>query len=52
MYLFDLPSCWPDVSSRPLAQVLTVNMVTAVTLGLVLALETPEPGSMLRPPRR
>jgi len=32
-------------------QILWVNLVTAVTLGLVLALEPPEPGVMERPPR-
>jgi len=32
-------------------QVLTVNMVTSVTLGLVLALEKPEPDVMTRKPR-
>ncbi len=33
-------------------QILWVNMVTAVALGLTLAFEPPEPGSMCRPPRR
>ncbi|BCO31552.1 cation-transporting P-type ATPase [Thiohalobacter sp. COW1] len=33
------------------AQVLWVNMVTAVTLGLALAFEPTEPGVMRRPPR-
>ncbi|WP_303902995.1 cation-transporting P-type ATPase [Thiohalomonas denitrificans] len=33
------------------AQVLWVNMVTAVTLGLALAFEPTEPGVMQRPPR-
>ncbi|MCK6529036.1 HAD-IC family P-type ATPase [Myxococcota bacterium] len=32
-------------------QVLWVNMVTAVTLGIALAFEPPEPGVMRRPPR-
>jgi magnesium-transporting ATPase (P-type) len=32
-------------------QVLWVNMITAVTLGLALAFEPPEPGLMDRPPR-
>jgi hypothetical protein len=32
-------------------QVLTVNMVTGVSLGIVLTLEPPEPGIMSRPPR-
>ncbi len=32
-------------------QILWVNMVTAVTLGLALAFERPEPGVMDRPPR-
>lgn len=32
-------------------QILWVNMVTAVTLGLALAFEPPEPGVMGRPPR-
>jgi magnesium-transporting ATPase (P-type) len=32
-------------------QILWVNMVTAVTLGLALAFEPPEPGVMDRPPR-
>ncbi len=32
-------------------QILWVNMITAVTLGLVLAFEPPEPGVMRRPPR-
>jgi magnesium-transporting ATPase (P-type) len=34
------------------AQILWVNLVTAVTLGLALAFEPPEPGVMARPPRR
>ncbi len=33
------------------AQILWVNMVTAVALGLVLAFEPTEPGAMRRPPR-
>ncbi|GMG86637.1 cation-transporting P-type ATPase [Biformimicrobium ophioploci] len=33
------------------AQILWVNMITAVTLALALALEPPEAGLMLRPPR-
>ena len=33
-------------------QILWVNMVTAVTLGLALAFEPTEPGVMVRPPRR
>ncbi len=33
------------------AQILWVNLVTSVTLGLVLAFEPPEPGVMRRPPR-
>jgi magnesium-transporting ATPase (P-type) len=33
-------------------QILYVNMITSVTLGLVLALEEAEPGIMGRPPRR
>lgn len=33
-------------------QILWINLVTAVTLGLVLAFEPPEPGIMERPPRR
>lgn len=32
-------------------QVLTVNMVTSVTLGIVIALEEPEKDVMTRPPR-
>jgi magnesium-transporting ATPase (P-type) len=32
-------------------QILWINMVTAVTLGLALAFEPPEPGTMQRPPR-
>ena len=32
-------------------QILWVNMVTAVTLSLAIALERPEPGLMARPPR-
>ncbi|MDP3438968.1 MAG: HAD-IC family P-type ATPase, partial [Azonexus sp.] len=32
-------------------QILWVNMVTAVTLSLVIAFERPEPGLMARPPR-
>ncbi len=32
-------------------QILWINMVTAVALGLVLAFEPPEPGVMQRPPR-
>lgn len=32
-------------------QILWINLVTAVTLGLVLAFEPPEPGVMERPPR-
>ena len=34
------------------AQILWVNLVTSVTLGLALAFEPPEPGVMARPPRR
>jgi magnesium-transporting ATPase (P-type) len=34
------------------AQILWVNMVTAVTLALALAFEPPEPGLMRRPPRK
>ncbi|MFC1460455.1 HAD-IC family P-type ATPase [Microvirga arabica] len=34
------------------AQILWINMVTAVTLGLTLAFEPPEPSVMRRPPRR
>ena len=33
-------------------QILWVNMVLGITLGLVLAFEPPEPGVMQRPPRR
>lgn len=33
-------------------QVLLVNLVTSVTLGLALAAEPPEPDCMDRPPRR
>ncbi|KAG2483675.1 hypothetical protein HYH03_017478 [Edaphochlamys debaryana] len=33
-------------------QVLLVNLITSVTLGLALAAEPPEPGVMQRPPRR
>ncbi|AKQ41600.1 HAD ATPase, P-type, family IC [Aurantiacibacter atlanticus] len=33
-------------------QILWINLVTTVTLGLVLAFEPPEPGVMERPPRR
>lgn len=33
-------------------QILWVNMMMAITLGLVLAFEPPEPGVMLRPPRQ
>ncbi len=33
-------------------QILWINMVTAVALGLTLAFEPPEPGVMARPPRR
>jgi magnesium-transporting ATPase (P-type) len=33
-------------------QILWINLVTAVTLGLVLAFEPPEPGVMERPPRQ
>lgn len=33
-------------------QILSVNMLTAATLGLVLAAETPEPGVMSRQPRK
>ncbi|MEI4234265.1 cation-transporting P-type ATPase [Roseovarius sp. D22-M7] len=32
-------------------QILWINLVTAVTLGLALAFEPPEPGTMRRPPR-
>ncbi|MGD9865051.1 MAG: HAD-IC family P-type ATPase [Pseudodonghicola sp.] len=32
-------------------QILWVNLITTVTLGLVLAFEPPEPGTMRRPPR-
>lgn len=34
------------------AQILWINMVLTVTLGLALAFEPPEPGIMQRPPRR
>lgn len=34
------------------AQILWVNMISSVTLGLVLAFEPSEPGVMQRPPRR
>jgi magnesium-transporting ATPase (P-type) len=33
------------------AQILWINMITAVTLGLALAFEAPEPNVMRRPPR-
>ncbi len=33
-------------------QILWVNLITAVTLGLALAFEPTEPGTMTRPPRR
>jgi magnesium-transporting ATPase (P-type) len=33
-------------------QILWVNMITAITLGLTLAFEPTEPGTMRRPPRR
>ncbi len=33
-------------------QILWVNMILTITLGLVLAFEPPEPGVMRRPPRR
>lgn len=33
------------------AQILWINLVTSVTLGLALAFEPPEPGVMRRPPR-
>src|SRR5690606_8973468 len=33
------------------AQILWINLITTVTLGLVLAFEPPEPGVMSRPPR-
>ncbi|WP_373489477.1 HAD-IC family P-type ATPase, partial [Blastomonas sp.] len=33
-------------------QILWINLVTAVALGLALAFEPPEAGAMLRPPRR
>ncbi|MFD2239121.1 cation-transporting P-type ATPase [Aureimonas populi] len=33
------------------AQILWINMILTVTLGLVLAFEPPEPGVMARPPR-
>lgn len=33
------------------AQILWINLVTTITLGLVLAFEPPEPGVMARPPR-
>jgi magnesium-transporting ATPase (P-type) len=32
-------------------QILWINLITTVTLGLVLAFESPEPGVMQRPPR-
>jgi magnesium-transporting ATPase (P-type) len=32
-------------------QILWVNLITAITLGLALAFEPPEPGTMRRPPR-
>jgi magnesium-transporting ATPase (P-type) len=34
------------------AQILWINLITAVSLGLVLAFEPPEPDVMRRPPRR
>ncbi|MEI2418512.1 HAD-IC family P-type ATPase [Orrella sp. JC864] len=34
------------------AQILWINMVLTITLGLALAFEPPEPGIMRRPPRR
>lgn len=34
------------------AQILWINMVLTITLGLVLAFEPPEPGVMKRPPRQ
>ena len=34
------------------AQILWINLILTVTLGLVLAFEPPEPGVMRRPPRR
>ncbi len=34
------------------AQILWINLILTVTLGLVLAFEPPEPGVMQRPPRR
>lgn len=33
-------------------QILWINMITAVTLGLTLAFEPTEPGTMMRPPRK
>jgi len=33
------------------AQILWINLITTITLGLVLAFEPPEPGVMARPPR-
>ncbi|RKF23027.1 cation-transporting P-type ATPase [Altericroceibacterium spongiae] len=33
-------------------QILWINLVTAISLGLALAFEPPEPGVMARPPRR
>jgi len=33
-------------------QILWINLITSVTLGLALAFEPPEPGVMRRPPRR
>ncbi|MBP2238622.1 calcium-translocating P-type ATPase [Sinorhizobium kostiense] len=33
-------------------QILWINLITAITLGLALAFEPSEPGSMARPPRR
>lgn len=43
-----------SLSAEPLntKQILYVNMVTAVTMGLMLAVELPEPNIMERPPRR
>ena len=41
-----------DIEPLSPVQVLYVNMVTAITLGLVLALEQPEATVMQRPPRR
>ena len=48
---FELGGGWIEATAHPTLQVLWINMVTTVALGLTLAFEPTEPGAMQRPPR-